>query len=299
MSQNALFVFVEGIEDRYFYSRVTDCECQTKTVNYQLVTAEELASNSGGKTVLLQFFDYLKRRHSLIDSFKNKTTLAIFFLDKDVDDFLKKMRSSPHIVYTETYELENYYFIHGDLSSAVAASAFLDIGSAQTGLGDYSEWRDKAATQWKEWVKLCFFSHTRRIGSLCGYAHRESQINTSIRGSVEMDEFRRLRNNMQAKSGLGNKQFSQSFARLCRKVERIYSAGEYDRIFKGKWYTCFLTHDIKRIAGSRKFHSYHLEGKLLSNLAQSLNFDSSWAEHFRAPIRQLLDRIQKNSKVES
>jgi len=297
MSENTLFVFVEGIADRYIYSRVANCECKGKSIEYQLVTSEELASDCGGKTVLLQFYDYLKQQHSLIDSFNDKITLSIFFLDKDIDDFLRIMRRSLHIVYTKYYELENYYFIHGDLSLAVAASASLDISTVQTGLGDYSQWRNKVTTAWKDWVKLCYFSHTRRIGSLCGYSHPESQINTSIYGSVDKNKFRRFLNGLQAKSGLNKKQFSKIFSRSCKKVDRIYSAGEYDRIFKGKWYTCFLKHDIKHIAGTRRYRSSNLEANLISNLAQSLNFNDSWAEYFRLPIRKLLVHIQQSNKI--
>ena len=89
MSQAALFIFVESPEDRYVYSQIADPECQGRGIDYQVVTSEELQQNEGGKQVLLGFFDYLRRQSSLTDRFKGKTTVSIFFLDKDVDDFLR------------------------------------------------------------------------------------------------------------------------------------------------------------------------------------------------------------------
>ena len=174
MSTFSLFVFVEGLTDRYIYSQIADSECRNLGTNFSLVTAEELLGSGGGKAVLLSFFDYLKSRASLVDVFQSKTTASIFFLDKDVDDFLRRKRRSDHVVYTETYDIESYLFIHGDLCQATAASAPLDIGSVRTGIGDYNKWRYRAAVTWKNWVTLCLFAHTRVISSTY-YGRPESQ----------------------------------------------------------------------------------------------------------------------------
>ena len=123
ISRVPLFIFVEGYKDRYVYDQIVQSECQQSGVSYKVVTAEEIGISGGGKEALLKFFDYLAAESSLICNFNGKTTISIFFLDKDVDDVLNSMRSSEHIVYTETYEIENYFFIHGALSEVAAASA--------------------------------------------------------------------------------------------------------------------------------------------------------------------------------
>lgn len=111
-----LFVFVEGYKDRYVYDQIAQCECQRSEVSFNVVTAEEIGIGGGGKEVLLKFFDYLAAESSLISNFKGKTTISIFFLDKDVDDILNTRRSSQHIVYTRTYEFENYFLFMGRLA---------------------------------------------------------------------------------------------------------------------------------------------------------------------------------------
>lgn len=288
MSQKALFIFIEGYKDSYVYSAIADRECRLRGTDYHVVTPDEISKAGGGKPILLSFFNYLKRKSSLIDAFKGKTTVSIFFLDKDVDDFLRTKRRSEHVVYTETYAVENYLFMHGDLSKAAAASASLPIRPIRTALGDYGLWRLSAVANWKQWVKLCLFSQTHRLGSVRNYGRPTSPINRGVYDPVDKNEYARLRSTLMRESGLASDQFTRSFTKLSRRVDRMFSAGRYDVIFKGKWYACFLVADIRKIAKGKQFYSRNLEERLLTNLAQTLDFDGRWAEHFKAPIRRLL-----------
>ena len=154
ISGQGLYIFVEGDSDKFVYSRLADSECKGCRVDYLVVSGEDIRGGGGGKNVLLGFFDYLRRMRSLVDIFKGSTTVSIFFLDKDIDDLLRTKRRSAHVVYTQHYDIEAYYFIHGDLCTAAATSASLDIGSVRAMISDYSLWRRQAATCWKEWVKL-------------------------------------------------------------------------------------------------------------------------------------------------
>lgn len=291
ISRVPLFVFIEGYKDRYIYDQIVQSECQQVGISYKVVTAEEIGISGGGKEALLKFFDYLVAESSLISNFNGKTTISIFFLDKDVDDVLNIMRSSEHMVYTETYEIENYLFIYGALSEVAAGSASLEIQLIRTILGDYRAWRYHAATKWKNWVRLCCFSKTCDIESMSNYKLKRSPINTDVCGPVKLTEYKRYLSNLQNKSHLPRDEFKRSFKRLCRKVDRIYSGGQHDRIFKGRWYACFLVEDINRVAARRRFNSKRLETKLLSGLALTLNYCDPWAEHFRAPIRRLLAKV--------
>jgi hypothetical protein len=288
ISRVPVFVFIEGYKDRYVYEQIVEPECQPFGVSFRLVAAEEIGINGGGKQALLKFFDYLADRSSLICNFKGKNTVSLFFLDKDVDDILGTMRGSEHIVYTETYEIENYFFIHGALSEVAAASASLEVQSIRAALGDYEEWRRLAAKKWKNWVKLCLFTKTCDIESMSNYGLSRSPINVGVCGPVELTKYKCHLSDLQHKSNLASDEFQRSFGRLCRKVNRMYSLGEHDRIFKGKWYTCFLVEDIKRVAKRRRFDKEALERKLLSGLALTLNCCDAWAEHFREPIRRLI-----------
>ncbi len=179
------------------------------------------------------------------------------------------MRSSEHIVYTETYEIENYFFIHGAPSEVAAASASLEVQSIRNTRGDYGVWRRRAATKWKNWVRLCLFSKTCSIEPMPNYRLSRSPINAGVCGPVKRTEYKRYLLDLQNESHLLPDEFKRSFERLCRKVDRIYSAGQHDRIFKGRWYACFLVEDIKRVAARRHFNSEQLEKKLLSGIVSS------------------------------
>jgi len=288
ISRVPLFVFVESYKDRYVYDQIVQSECQQFGISFKVVTAEEIGMSGGGKEALLKFFDYLADQSLLICNFKGKTTISIFFLDKDVDDILNAMRSSEHIIYTETYEMENYFFIHGALSEVAAASASLEVESIRAALGDYESWRHLAATKWKKWVKLCLFSKTCGTESISNYRLSRSPINVGVCGPVKSTEYKRHLLELEHKSYLSPDEFKRSFTRLCRKVDRVYSAGQHDRIFKGKWYACFLVEDIKRVATRRRFNSMRLETRLISGLALTLNYCGLWAEHFQVPIRRLI-----------
>lgn len=289
MSQWTLFVFVESPNiDRYFYSMIVNPVCKGEGITYQLVAAEELVGSDGGKQILLGFFDYLKSRTSLIDRFRGKTTLSVFFLDKDVDDYRRAKRRSAHIIYTETYEVENYLFMYGDLCQAVGASASLDIASVRAGISGYSEWRKHAASNWKDWVKFCLFSTIRNVVSPCNYGRHMSPINQGCYGALLTNEYDHKLATIQSQSGMPLDRFKRSFKRLSCQVDRLYETDRYDIVFKGRWYTPFLLEDMSRIAGSRPYNRRRIQERLLSCLASSLNFSDAWAEVFREPFQRLI-----------
>lgn len=289
MSRCTLFVFVESPDiDRYFYSMLVDPVCRRQEITYQIVAAEELSDGDGGKQILLGFFEYLKRRSSLVDRFWSKTTLSVFFLDKDVDDYRRAKRRSAHVIYTETYEVENYLFMFGDLCQAVGASGSLDVASVHTGIGSYSQWRKHAATNWKDWVKLCLFLTARNVESSCNYGRYMSPINQGCYGALLTDQYTHKLAAIQSQSGMPLDQFKRSFKRLSRRVERLYQTDRYDTIFKGKWYTPFMLEDMNRIAGSRRYNRTGIRERLLGCLVSSLDFGNAWAEVFREPLRQLI-----------
>jgi hypothetical protein len=155
MSRIDVFVFVEGKSDRYFYDRICETATAGTGLSHEVRTADELDLPSKGKAALLQFFCYLRRRRLLAHDFKGKKLCTVFFADKDVDDFLKRVKRSSHLVYTKYYHFENYLMRYTDLADVSAATASLDVNSMRNTLGDQERWRRRAADEWKDWVKLC------------------------------------------------------------------------------------------------------------------------------------------------
>ena len=287
MSKDQVWVFVEGKADRYVYSRLTEAECAPRYIKFRVVIAEELPGGQGGKPGLDAFFIYLRRKGSLVDIFHGKRTVSVFFYDKDVDDFRSKKRRSPHVLYTEGYETENYCFMYGDLPNAAAAAGELDLPTVRAGLDPPEVWRRRAAESWKAWVELCFFAGVEGTG--CGVTYgRQSPIHDGPYGPVNPHRragfIRALRTAYGGTAG----EFNNALLRRTGRVDRLFREGEFDRVFKGKWYSAFLAEDIDRIAAGRRYNTRSLEDKLISQLASSLDLDAEWAMSLRGSLRELI-----------
>ena len=263
-------------------------------MDYQVVPAEEIQGGGGGKNVLLGFFDYLRRVRSLVDTFKGSTTVSIFFLDKDIDELLRTKRRSAHVVYTQHYDIEAYYFIHGDLCTAAAASASLDIGSVRAVISDYSSWRRQAAICWKEWVKLCVWSRVCPNGTMSYYGRPASQVHDGAYGPLSADLYAHHFEGLEVASGLPAAEFEARFSRLSKRIDRLFSRGQHDQVFKGRWYVPFLVEDIRAIANPRLLNRQGLERRLLSSLQATINFGEAWTEHFKVPLRRVLGNAKAN-----
>ncbi len=292
ISRTQVFAFVEGKKnDPFFYGKVCASVCQSVSVSYEICKAQELPGGAGGKQALIGFFEDLKQKSALTDSFKGKNTIAIFFLDKDVDDFLGKQLHSEHIVYTEYYDVENYLFIEGDIGEAAAASASMDTQLVLAGFGDYEDWHRRVAECWKAWVKLCMFAVQRNIRCECNYGVT-SRINSPLHGPVDSAAYTQRLTTLENESGLSSEQFEKVFEEVSRLVDDLYARGEHDRIFKGKWYTTFLEIEIKAIAGNRPINSKGgLANRLPNAIALTLDFGNPWADYFKQPLRRLICQL--------
>ena len=292
VSEVPLYVFVEGSEDRYFYSRIVDSECHPAELEYKVVTGEEIhGGDGGGKDVLMKFFDYLDERNSLTGTFRGKRTVAMFFVDKDIDDILGVLKSSEQLMYTELYDVESYLFNPGDLGLAAAGAAALDINSVQTYLGDYPEWRRRAAESWKSWVTVCVFAQAYAPGAGSSYGRPKSQVNDCIYGPVNAHKYDDCLLRLQ-QPGMTKLQFEELLCKTSNQVDALYNKGQCDRVFKGKWYLRFLIEDVREIAGKRRFKDRRLPDGLRIALEQTLNWEEPWAVELRMPVRKIINKLK-------
>ena len=293
ISQIPLFAFVEGFQDRYFYSEVLRRECTQHNIEYQLVTAAEVEQHTGGggKATLLKFFDFLQQNTKLKHRFHGRLTVAIFFLDKDVDDIRGTMRLSDHIVYTEQYDLEGHLFLHGRLAQAAASSAALDITLVKEYLTDSETWLAEAARSWQIWVVLCVFGAIYSTSSRY-YSRPKSQINHGgVYGPVDVNQLKQHCATMQRETGMSADGFRYRLQWISDKISLLYSGRQYGTVFKGKWYFEFLEEDLKKLAAGNQFDSHSLKRRVRTALEQTLDIDERWAYHFREPVRRILDQL--------
>lgn len=289
ISRYSVFIFVEGKKiDPYFYGKIADSVCQSSRINYTICKANELSGQGGGKPQLLSFFQYLRKTSSLIHDFKGSKKAVIFYLDKDVDDILRNTRKSSHVVYTDYYDVYNHIFVEGNISEALAAAASLDPKLVKSHSGDCQALRCQLAHLWKDWVKLCLFTSKRKINCRANYGVK-SQVNNSVNGSLNINTYNTVINELKSQLGLSDQQFKRAFNSISLLVDEIYSNGHQDRVFKGKWYCFLFNQHIKKLYGTADCNG--LDNRLPSNLVLTLDCNQPWAEHFKQPLRQLFQLL--------
>lgn len=289
ISANSVFVFVEGKKvDPFFYGAISHSVCKDKRIPYVLCKASELSGSGGGKQVLLSYFQYLRRKSFLKDDFKGKKMTTIFYLDKDVDDILRTLRHSPHLVYTAYYDVCNHLFIEGNLSKALAVAASLDPGIVKSRITSNPALRLQLAQRWKDWVKLCLFTTKKKINCQANYG-LTSRVNNSPGGLFNQTAYNQLINEMKFKLGLTDQQFSRAFNRVSRFVDQIYANGLQDRVFKGKWYGYLCVEYVRRI--NTTAHCQGLPDRLPGCISASIDFNAPWADYFKQPLKKLIDNM--------
>jgi hypothetical protein len=278
----------EGKTDRYFYSKLLGHFCQSKGVSASVVIARELPDGAGGKQSLLAYHDYLRKKGSLCSTLAGKKTLVVFLADKDVDDLARRKRRSAHILYTQTYDYENYLFLHGNVVEAGAAAAGLDVMSVAALIPDHAAWVRRAAEEWKEWIKVCVFAIRRRITRGGTYGIKSSPINGAPYSGIDNRALAARQHLLRTESRLTPEGFRRAWRRVSKTVDELYALNRQDEVFKGKWYSWFLAEDLRRAAAGRDANLDSLERRIPHHVAMTLDYEQPWSAPVRASLEGLL-----------
>lgn len=286
MSRTQLFVFVEGKQcDPYFFAQVCSSAIDPQTT-YEITTARQLPGDTGGKQALINFFTFLRERRSLITDLDGRKTACIFFMDKDVDDLKRSKKRSPHLCYTQYYDVQNYVFLHGDLVKASAAAASVDPRKLQDELGDAFKWCERAASLWIDWISLCLRLIEDDIGCEANY-RVSSRVQVRFSGQTDPTMLDDCIRRIARRIGCPVAVFRGRLASSRAKVDRYFVAGEHHRIFKGKWFALILADDIDRIMGEDPYDGKGLSGRLACAVAATLDFSDPWTDHFKKSLSQI------------
>jgi hypothetical protein len=282
MTAARVTIFVEGRDlDPDFYSRLCGPVCHEQGVSYEIIIADRIAGGGGGKGVLINFFETLRRKKVLFDRTGPVSKLVMFYVDKDVEDIFRTKRRSGHLVYTSRFCVENHIFFEGDLTASLATAGSLDQQKIQNRIPDPELWRRHAAESWREWIALCLAAHKLRLGGESSY----SVDHASIDSRVNTINLAKCRVDLQVRSGKSVSDFNAIVTWATKLVDRCLWQGEHDRIFKGKWYPVFAMHELEQAAAGEPFNKNGAKDRLIGSLISTMRFDDSWTEHFRQPLR--------------
>lgn len=291
MSAVQLFVFVEGSRgDPNFYGSICSAVPEAASM-YEIELASRLSGASGGKEVLLSFFAYLRSRRQLIGVFKGKKTAAIFFLDKDLDDIRRTRKRSPHIVYTEFYEVENHIFEHSDLVRGAAAAASADPRVLSVELGGAHSWCRRSAHLWRDWTVLCLCALTAGIACEAKYAV-QSRVQTRPCGPTDPTKHQQLVDDILRRAGVPAPVLQAQLSDASERVDRYFGNGDHHRVFKGTWFSHILADQIDLVLKGVGYQKAGLSTRLPGALAATLDYNQSWADHFKDPVRTIAALLQ-------
>ncbi len=285
MSAATVFAFVEDRRDRYFYGKLCARVFEGSAVRYTIMMARELPGTPG-KQGLLDFHEYLRQQTSLCDHFKGKRTVAVFFCDKDVDDALHVQVESAHIFYTDAYSIENLLFCYGDLSDAIASACSLDPQTVQplVETGSFA-WRQAAAAKWKEWVVLCLTTRLHAVACEINYSVAKSPIHNHVSGVC--DQAAHAARIAQLTVLVPN--MNLRHPEIQAMVDALYEAGEFDKIFSGKWYVHFAIEEARLLGGAAAAGVTAVGDRILDGLQRTVNYAGAWTLRYQVGLTTLLD----------
>ncbi|MFI8448044.1 hypothetical protein [Streptomyces erythrochromogenes] len=284
MSQTEFFAFVEGVNiDGYVHGGNCDRALSPIGVGYRLSPADELPGEGGGKTRLKKYYEYLDGRSSLVTNFKGKTTVVVFFLDKDVDDQLGLLISTPHVIYTQFYDVENHVFDEGNVAEAVGAACSLPPNWCREEFGPQGAWQAAAAGLWIDWTRLCFLAKVLKVPGAVNYG-RPSPLNTPSHEPA--DPMLAAKHEGDLRSSYRSATPDHDWHSARSTVETAYSIGNWDNIFKGKWYAQILSSQIQANCPNR-IDIKNLAASLVKHVAATMSFASAWSISVQKAVESL------------
>ncbi|WP_162637280.1 hypothetical protein [Streptomyces griseorubiginosus] len=288
MSSTEFFAYVEGSHtDGYVHGTNCDMALTSMKVSYEVIPANRLpgAGNCGGKSRLKSFYEELRQAGALSGTFQGKTTVVVFFMDKDVDDAVGTLISSDHIIYTDFYDVENHVFHEGDVASAVASACSLPPNWCRATFGAAGLWQANAARNWIDWVKLCYTSKVSRVATEANYG-RPSPINNPPYSPVDSQGLQALERKLHAKIRTNSNGSCADWVSSRQAVENLYGTNQWDRVFKGKWYAHILAAEVTTRA-PYPIDTKHLAVTLAKQVAGTMKFNSTWVKQTCAKITNL------------
>ena len=238
ISNCQVFAYVEGATDRPFYERILR-NGLGNAQPFRIVAAKELPGNTGGKPRIIEWFKSLRRKKALSTISFGKKFVSLFFLDKDIDDATNKRLRSPHVVYTNTYDIEGHLIHRGNFQRALADAVGITSEQAALAIGDPKSWTALQVENWLDWTALCMVSQHRSINIGCTF-DRVSAVNTDLVGPVDAAVLADFKTKMRVEYAKTNRNFDRDFSAMQRKITNSVKSGAALRYFKGKWFRSIL-----------------------------------------------------------
>lgn len=293
MSSAQVFAFVEGRLDRAFFDRLLQRVLVTSGLRHQVVAVKELPPNTGGKRALLDLFLRFRKQDRLEATAFGKEMVCMFFVDKDADDYLRRLKRSPHIIYSRTYDLEGHLGSCGDLQRALADACGVTYEQAVALLPSSQAFFLEVGSRWSDWIALCLIS--QKLGVNCGSTFdRISQINSRPLDPPNVLKLQEFKTEIAKRLGLEDWRVEREFRLARQAVDRAVASNDPLRFFKGKWlahvFQCHLEGSPKPADANFQGIWDRIETSLLAQVPPTGN--CSCCAHYENAVLGLVARFR-------
>lgn len=200
-------------------------------------------------------------------------------LDRDRDEFSQTMRSSPHVIYTYSTDVESDILLNSDIWAAARAAYGIDSSLStrvQAAIGDppvflFSLWRD--------WLKL----------GLIAIASGETQgLPWSQPSPVNVDTFREV----------DQAEVSKRFSELQQRIgQQRFSTLEQDaethlqqrnvRLLKGRWLARFIDHSVKTYLNDETLRANVSPHVIVDTGLATVSHSGAWVKDYTLAFERL------------
>jgi len=241
MTRFKLVVFIEGKDnDPIFYGAVIDRMTRETGDTVDLRRADELPnaadgdpSGAGGKLTLQRAAKFWWRWKHRDEVGWTQDRRVFFCIDRDAeeDEATDKERA---LVRTRHHSVENHLVNGTDLAEALAIAFSARTAEIEAELPYVATCASQFAALWKEWTTFCLLAKRLDVG-VGGYG-RSSPINNPAHAATSASLMSSQLEILRKKAGIGAPEFGVLWVATTEEVDRLIAAGQFDRVFKGKWY---------------------------------------------------------------
>ncbi len=284
MSQDDFWVIVEGRDhDRPHYENLLRALPSTRDKRFSIRLAESIELNgrsAGGKRGALAIHDHLETKGKLRTNNASGTSTIVFMLDRDRDDVLGIMRTSPHIAYTHATDVEADILLNSDIWAALRHAYGIDSATAGLIKDKVPDPAKALLALWEEWLFLGL------LALLCERPHfapwsRNSMVNFNDFGAPEQSQVAEIKNRIET---------STDSAAYSKAHEQAGNHLNYyrDRLLKGRWLAKYMRHLVATHLAGEIVKGQVSPNAIVDTALAGLRYSGDWVAHYETTFARFL-----------
>ncbi|TCN55927.1 hypothetical protein EV641_103274 [Rhodococcus sp. SMB37] len=291
MGKATNWVIVEGrIHDRAFYSRLLESISPNGYARSVVMLAETLTVEgqcAGGKPHMLKLYDSFKTSDTLLQENVAGQSAVIFFLDRDLDDYLTPLVPREHLIFTQNMDVESEIFAHAKLDRALCATHGLDQVEVSDFFASIPQPTSNLFKIWRMWIKLRLISLHCEIPNGRRFS-QPSKINSNTYGEVCNERYQAIHDELQKCAQ--STEFEDVKSRVESDLENIIALQREYTLVPGKWIPGYLRHLIEERFRSDIVRKNVSDLEITTACLQSIEFSDSWTSYYETQLQSILVR---------